>query len=294
MTHARDLEASEFPAVGAVLLRRNDPGCGHEVVCTGTLVAPDKVLTAGHCGAVVGEPASGEWFFSLATDLGLGADAYLACPSGWVDDTQLRPIEPSAHPDFVLFPAGSDFDALFGWNDIAVWTLEEPIEDVTPARLLFDGSLLEGEPLAGELEMVGYGPDLKNGPRRRAATTQVAEIVASEVRYDGEAWRCKGDSGGPTFLHSPAYAEPVLVSLASRIYDLKIDQSPCGSIIETRVDAHVAYINEAAPGAEEAKEKVENEAESGCKIAGGPMPAGLWGLLLMVLWGARQRLGSRL
>ncbi|MGB1278186.1 MAG: hypothetical protein ACPG77_20735, partial [Nannocystaceae bacterium] len=215
ITHARDLEASEYPAVGALLLRRDDPGCGHEVVCSGTLIAPDKVLTAGHCGAITGEPLSGEWFFSLEVDLGLGADAYMACPAGVVDASKLRAIETDAHPDFVLFPEGGDFDELFGWNDIAVWTLDVPIDDVTPAAILGNANLLDREPLVGDFEMVGYGPDLENGPKRRAAATESADISTLEIRYDGTSLRCKGDSGGPTFLRSPALTKPALVSLAS-------------------------------------------------------------------------------
>lgn len=255
ITNASAEGAEDYPGVGAIVLRRNS-SCGHEVVCTGTLIAPGSILTAAHCGGVAqgGEPLEDpEWSFVLAPVLeGLDETAHAPCPELELDPGVLHPIGAMvAHPefDFLTLLQADSRDDFLPLHDIAVWSLDEPVEGIEPAAVLGMAGALEGEP---DLTMVGYGPDLSSGPRRRVAATALVDIGESELRLDGEAQRCKGDSGGPTFLRSAALAEPAIASVTSRIFELDIVESPCGSVIETRVDAHLDFLLAEVPELREA------------------------------------------
>jgi secreted trypsin-like serine protease len=150
-------------------------------ICTGTLVAPNKVLTAAHCflDSPSGAIPSAEFV--------LGASS--TSPSVRV---KLASVE--MHPDFEKDgqpPAH---------NDVAVATLTESISNVLPVVLnLQDPSPLVGSPLV----LVGYGKngdDDKMGVRRQAEV-ELAEVLAHNLAYDFHgSGACVGDSGGPAFV----------------------------------------------------------------------------------------------
>ena len=94
-----------FPAVGQITYGRNPPGAA---ICTGTLVAPDLVLTAGHCVSGSAEtpmdPAdirfAAGWSDGQATALSAGREVIRSGLTGLPGDTALlrlaTPIVPGA------------------------------------------------------------------------------------------------------------------------------------------------------------------------------------------------------
>ena len=63
--------ASAYPSVGALLFDYDQNGVidGNDEFCTGSLVAPDVFLTAGHCIVTPWTTAQSQWYVSFATDL---------------------------------------------------------------------------------------------------------------------------------------------------------------------------------------------------------------------------------
>ncbi len=162
--------------------------------CTGTLVAKDIVLTAGHC---VYSKQYGIDFRSRPKDLVVwaGADVYDAATRvdyGKADSVQVHP----------------GWDGKDHSSDLALLRLENSIED--PDVEIYD---LRSEPppeVGDAAVIVGYGRADDNdpessGPQRMGRTAIRAIRVRptlgkhSMIRLQSEALMCTGDSGGPVF-----------------------------------------------------------------------------------------------
>jgi secreted trypsin-like serine protease len=138
--------------------------------CTGTLIAPDLVLTAAHCFDTTVRPVG----------VGFGAGAEQLVPA-----TRVR-----IHPDYD--PATFSADVALLWLDVAV--------DVPPAPLL--DAPMSASWVGARVRVVGYGltgaSDVGSSGVRRWVDVPLEEIEAERFRY-GVA-TCGGDSGGPAFL----------------------------------------------------------------------------------------------
>ncbi|MGE5182440.1 MAG: S1 family peptidase, partial [Acidobacteriota bacterium] len=132
--------AGKYPATGALVAEVNGT---RQVFCTGTLIAPDAVLTAGHC--MIAPPYIGDFTpeFTLALD------------ANTAPDSEIYPSR--AHYTHPMFdPNTSPPGALSHAYDLAIVLLAQPIPNAEVAYLPTDAesaALAAGIPL----EITGYG-----------------------------------------------------------------------------------------------------------------------------------------
>ncbi|WP_181198119.1 S1 family peptidase [Enhygromyxa salina] len=168
-----DIDPGEWPAVVAVRTSK---------LCTGTLIAPDLILTAAHCFDP--EPVADVRIY-FGDDLATGNEV---SSSEW-----------GRHPDFCL-PAdcGEDLHD-FAWVRLPAPVAIEPIIPITDP-LEFDEVMRAGT----QLWFVGYGED------ESAVVGTKREVLASLTSFNesGREFRaggggkdtCLGDSGGPALV----------------------------------------------------------------------------------------------
>jgi secreted trypsin-like serine protease len=193
-----DLDFGNHPYVG-LLLFEVDGEVSHR--CTGTLIAPTVMLTAGHCT----EGASGGrvWFLS---DVDADSEGY-----PFADDDSVEFAQIIDSPDYN--------PAAFFLNDVALVILENPVDPGTfgvlpDADVLDDLAKRRGKK-DQTFTAVGYGlqrinPVFVQADRvRMAATPRLIQINSPGFTGDysillsnnhSTGGTCFGDSGGPNFI----------------------------------------------------------------------------------------------
>jgi hypothetical protein len=202
------LEAWEEAAVVRLIVA----GDGVETpICSGVLIASDRVLTAGHC---VRDATPG----GVTVEFVIGDILLLAVhPAGWA-------IHPSL--DLVVMEI-EPLAAELGIGSI-------PTVDAAPPGLGVDA----------DLQLAGFGADQSGqlGSRRfnveRVATLDDAQIA---VTADGAAGACAGDSGGPALMRG-ADGQVWVVGI------LRGGTASCFGVDRyVRVDAAASWLNEHVP-----------------------------------------------
>ena len=194
----------EHPNVGSFVVEFTDPETG-EVglfqLCTGTLIAPDVVLSASHC--FVGLPPTlSNITFTL--DEVIDADE-----DGEVDaDVQLLTGTPVPHPLFATGGANNTFD-------IAVFRLDAAVTGIAPAALPELGALSDRSLRDEPFTAVGYGAVRETnrqssqaflpGTQRMKVDQELLSVTKAWANFSmnlatGNGGTCYGDSGGPHFL----------------------------------------------------------------------------------------------
>jgi secreted trypsin-like serine protease len=161
-----------YPSVGLV-------GDNTGNFCTGTLIAPQFVLTAGHCAEGVGNTAG---------RFQLGSSTYSTS-------------QVFVHPNYNSNLIGDD-----NANDIAIYKLATPVTNIAPSQIY------RSTPTVGQmLTLVGFGgggtgntgTDGSFGTKR-VGTTPIDSVSAKLIRWtfdnNTESNTAPGDSGGPAFV----------------------------------------------------------------------------------------------
>jgi secreted trypsin-like serine protease len=182
--------------------------------CSGTLISPTVVLTAGHCTGDDGQHPATNVYVSFNTDLPLDPLAAGITPA----ESAARAanyITGTAHPD----PGWDGKLSIAKQHDQGVVVLDAPATTkwpgITPAPLLPVGTLdaNQGQLKDKTFTLVGYGVEIGDKKAQvvvteRRFTTSLLKNVQDEVvtfqinDRDANAGggSCFGDSGGPVFL----------------------------------------------------------------------------------------------
>lgn len=236
----RPSTSTDFPSAGVLLLRAT---FGQMVfaspLCTGTLVAPDVVMTAGHCTTdVFGLGPAAEYYFSFELDVSQFGMSTTDLPA---DAKRVSKLQPHEMFDINMDPG----PGLGQWYDVGIAFLAEPELTVTPAVVADaqDGALIAVD---SAVDIAGYGQtDPVNqafGIKNNAATV-VHEVSTWEMQIGDlppTPQKCHGDSGGPTYMtvNDNRFPEVRVIGITSRAYD---DSDCMKGGVDSRADAYRSW-----------------------------------------------------
>jgi hypothetical protein len=225
------------PNVVAILFLRPDGGL---YSCTGTLLSPYVVLTAGHCTEEAGVANLGTWVRNdpdIDAVIDAELPAYLPDVLGWLNATWISG-EAVPHPeynDYALFPVT---------YDIGLVLLDEPIYVAEYGALPDLGQFeylrtARGAARDRQAVVVGYGlqgriPAFAGDDWERyvARTTVINTGQSGNAGYQnlvfsnnpgkgtGPGGTCSGDSGGPAFWVDPATGLETNIVMAVNSYGI--------------------------------------------------------------------------
>lgn len=221
-------DGTDHPYVVTLLFEQN----GGFYICSGTLLSPTLVLTAGHCVEDGdGEPNDDTYVSNspepLSDYAGGGLTGYLESSDHWVSG------EPIAHPEY------DNFARFPNTYDIGVVQLEGPgietggVYGQLPEQGMLDSlATKKGPPAQRQVVVVGYGmqgtvPTAMHTYERYQGTATITGLNRSSItgaqslqltnapgKGTGGSGTCFGDSGGPAFWIDPVTGEETTIVVA--------------------------------------------------------------------------------
>jgi hypothetical protein len=176
-------------------------------ICTGTLVAPNVILTAGHCTVYFGQLEQAGYDVVATFD-----------PAPNASSTFYEATAFYTHPDYVDELRGNSKCGLYGQctADVGLVELASDVSGASPAPLAPEAYVDTLDLKNQTFQIVGYGlegfenantPIGSEGGTRKVGTFEaLGQDVTSELflKLSGQhygAETCFGDSGGPVFAN---------------------------------------------------------------------------------------------
>jgi hypothetical protein len=230
-------DENEHPNVVTLLFIQNGVGF---FSCTGTLLTPYIVLTAGHCTGSGGGVPNDLTFVRNDPDMGAAIASELGSFPGviaWLEATWSQG-EAVPHPQY------NDYAEFPDTYDVGLVLLETPIYvdeyGTLPSLRQFDSLLTSRGPIAKrKAAIVGYGlqgriPAFTGDDYvRYKGESSVASLGHGEVlgeqnflftnnpgKGSGSGGTCSGDSGGPAFWIDPDTGEETNIVMAVNSYSI--------------------------------------------------------------------------
>lgn len=182
------VSSGSWTSAGGGTLCSDEPFRGQPVApwCTGFLVAPDMIVTAGHCIETASECSSTAFVF------------------GWaMQSASDGPVNP-APGDKVYFCASIVDQALAGNNDHCLVKLDRPVEGISPLSIRRSGSISNNTPLVVIGQPSGLPQKVAGGAVVKDAKNGIPYFQANLDTYGG-------NSGSPVFNAQTLQVEGILV-----------------------------------------------------------------------------------